>query len=335
MSDESEHLLYVLSARREIAWSSFKQTFEVLYRSANRFSESESNSPRLRRMDTMRAMDSLGHCNFNFCQNCSRVFVSPAALCRLPTAGLPKAVLSGARSPQTLVQVRDVCTKHGAKVDIVQQHKALQLVPSRMCVEAESSDTIGAVAESLGIRFAATPSSWALALISSSLEGLLNGLKWQPGEELTWVKRDFDLRALRFDFKRADDSNLRLTRYVNPTKGTYLHRLSRDGQYAMVDCDWGRYAVLAEHGRNVLFYDERQKALAVPNSVPLPKLLARSLALCSGYAPQTIPSAQLAWAGLETYAYDVFRWVPVQIAEIVANCVGQAIIPHPMEIQIE
>jgi hypothetical protein len=167
------------------------------------------------------------------------------------------------------------------------------------------------------------------------LDDLLNALKWQRGEQLTWVKKDFDLRTLRFRFEPADDDSFRLTRYVNPTKGTYLHRLSRDGHYAIVDCDWGRYAVLGEHGRNVLFYDERQKALAVPSSAPLPKLLARSLALCSGYPPRTIPSAQLAWASLETYAYDVFRWVPVQIAEIVANCVGQTIIPHPMEIQIE
>jgi hypothetical protein len=47
--------------------------------------------------------------------------------------------------------------------------------------------------------------------------------------------------------------------------------------------------VLAEARKSVFFYDKQAYRLAVPTTVPLPRLLARAVALCTGIAPVETP----------------------------------------------
>jgi hypothetical protein len=329
MSDSSDHLLYVLTARREMAWSTFKQVFEILYE-ARGLAEPAVAEARPRRTSTIRSLQALAHCDFVFSEAGSRAFIAPAVLSRLPIGGLPKAILSGARSPQTISQLQQASSDHGSVVHIEQQSINGGLIPARICVEAKSPSDISAVAATLGILVESVPPAWSLANLARHLDEVFGHVKWEQGSELTWARRDFDERALQFGFKPPATNELRLSRYLNPTKGTFLHWLWRGDSHAAIDCDWGRYAVLHESGKNVLYYDERSLDFATPRGAPLPKLLSRALCLCSGYAPRNIAAEIIPWRSTAAEGYDIYSGVPLRIAELVAKAIGQSLIPHPI-----
>jgi hypothetical protein len=329
MSDSGEHLLYVLSARHELAWSTFKHVFDVLYQ-ARGLDQTEIDQARARRTGTIRSLQSLGHCDFVFGEGGSRALVAPAVLSRLPTGGLPKAILCGARSPQTLSQLQTACADHECVVDLREQATSAGLLPRRICIEAKSASDLEALASALGITLENSPPSWSLANLARPLGEMLDRLKWQQGNELTWARKDFDTQFLQFRLPNSSAIGVQFSRYLNPTNGIYLHWLWRDDTHAEIDCDWGRYAALQECGKNVLFYDERAMDFAAPRGAPLPKLLSRSLCLCSGYGPRRMSDAQSPWRRVALDGYDIYSDVPLKIAELVAEAVGQTLIPHPI-----
>ena len=329
MCNPGERLLYVLSAKRDLAWSAFKRVFEVLYQAPG-LDPSEVEQARPRRTTTIRSLQALGHCDFAFDESGSRVFIAAAVLARLPTGGLPEAVLCGARSPQTLAQLQEECAKHGCVMTACEQPRTGGLLPHRICVQANIVSDLQGLAAGLGITVENTPSAWSLANVARPLSDVLARLRWDPGADLTWIRRDFDERALQFRADAKGSGNLRLSRYLHPTKGTHLHWLWRNSEHATIDCDWGRYAVLQNNGKNVLYYDDRTMDFAVPRGAPLPKLLSRSLCMCSGYAPRTFTAAEVRWHTPTLGGYDVYCKVPLPVAELVAAAVGQSLIPHPI-----
>jgi hypothetical protein len=105
-----------------------------------------------------------------------------------------------------------------------------------------------------------------------------------------------------------------------------LYQLWRGATYQNVDRDWGRYLVLKEIARNVLAYDARHFLLAVPSNAPLPRLLARACALCSGYAPRPAGSGDKALILPARCQYDIYSAVPPDIAAAVAAKAGQKLL---------
>jgi hypothetical protein len=61
--------------------------------------------------------------------------------------------------------------------------------------------------------------------------------------------------------------------------------------------------------------------IGVPATMPLPRLLARCLCLCSGLPP--VIGGGHAWAGSSAVSTRYYRRVPPQIAELVANKLDQ------------
>lgn len=86
---------------------------------------------------------------------------------------------------------------------------------------------------------------------------------------------------------------------------------------AEVDPDWGRFFVLKSQSRHILYYGQRSHTFIHPLTIPLPKLIARALALCSGEAPLLSESSKIG----QTQA--VYRTVPQSIAAIAAQKLGQ------------
>jgi hypothetical protein len=148
---------------------------------------------------------------------------------------------------------------------------------------------------------------------------------------LNWPRSEFNCDRIAFQFGRATTENV-LIRYTNSKRGNTLHLFRKNGQYAEVDCDWGRYAALREAGLNVLSYDERTQLLAVPSGAPLPRLFARSLALCSGSVPLFAAKDDAGWPSPETYGFDLFRSIPPSIGHLVAEKLGQSLIPRPIKV---
>jgi hypothetical protein len=154
-------------------------------------------------------------------------------------------------------------------------------------ITAESQERISVVADSLNIPYNPEPASWALASACGSLSGYLASLDWSGGPELNWLRRDFDPLAQQFTPRQQESAaGLRLTAYQHPDGWARQHRLWRGEEFAVVDRNWGRFAVLAERAVVVCRYDHNAGAFSVPRQLPLPKVVARSLGLCSGRPPR-------------------------------------------------
>lgn len=261
--------------------------------------------------------DVLGHWEAIDTGTARRIVVAPPVLARLPWPGLPRAVFCGSRSPDTIIEIRDVCHSiRGLSLspDLQRHHP---YAATRLELSGESEEQIVELARELSVRYDRTPVAWSIARASGSIDSYLDALKWEERGDLNWDRREFDPEVLRFGpCSGGDDrSRLRLIEYSHPSGWAWRNWLRRDGASADVDRSWGRYCVLASVGRVTLQYDHRTGIATVPRQVPLPKLHARALALSSGRAPALVAGAGI---GLRSYPS-----VPRSVLQVIATKLQQ------------
>jgi len=325
MSTPDDRLLYVLSARRALDWSAYKGAFDALHAPPINGAVGDLARARAR---TARTLDALGHCDTHFDDWSGHVSVAPALLARLPMRGLPEMVLAGARSPTTIARLEaacEACPRH-ASVRIDGHDRGSPLVPSRVSVQAEAIEDLAAIARSLKIALAEQPPSWALAHFAGSLNVYLGQIQLSSFPEPEWRREDYDPASLSFRetwAARNERDAVRLSRYSDPDRYVQRYLFWRGDHCAPVDRDWGRYALLRSVGAHVLLYDDRRGVMAVPSGAVLPRLLARALTLSSGRAPHVVPIRDMAGSGREPWGHVVYRDVPEQIADLIAEKVGQ------------
>ena len=92
----SNELIYAMSTLGEIKLEDFYALLNSITIAEIREEESLGMDFR---QHIIRLLDSLGYCEFDFEKR--KVFMCPPSLVRLPSPGLPKAVLVGARNPST------------------------------------------------------------------------------------------------------------------------------------------------------------------------------------------------------------------------------------------
>ena len=301
-------LLYAASAARDLSWESFKRLVDATCMPDGKL----ATEMRHVRTEAVDVGDALGHWEDVRTVAGRRVFVAPPALARLPWPGPPRAVLCGSRSPDTVVEIRQACEEaEGLSLSIsAQPHHPF--APMRIELSAESEQQLITVGREMSVRYDPTPAAWAMAQASGSVARYLSALAWEERGNLNWDRREFDPDLLRFSSFAADTtlSRLRLISYSHPNGWAWRDWLWNNGVSADVDRSWGRYCVLASVGRSVLRYDHREGVATVSRQVPLPKLLARALALSSGKAPSLVPHAGL---GLRAH-----HSVPLPVFEVVA-----------------
>lgn len=329
MSD-SGHLLHVVSAKESMSWRAFKSAFEyLLVTHRDRESNGEDTEIGKYLYRTVRALDILAYCDFEFSHQ-SKVYASPPVLVRLPLAGLPQAVLVGARSPSSLSKVKKYVREASGNIrmNVEESSANTPLVPQRVKVQADRPEALKTFASYLGVRFENTPPAWNLLSYAGSIEAYLDSLP-QPrtGRLETWPSPStFNANGLRFEPASGNDPNVRLTRYTHPTTTVPHFFLFNGDKRVEVDRDWGKYEILRRNKKRVLSYDERRFLLAVPSSISLPRLLARALSLCSGYAPSFVQATELELSIVGAWAYRLYRWIPPQAAQAIADKLDQRLI---------
>jgi hypothetical protein len=339
MSRDSDELLYVISAKKEMPWTSFKEAFNCLYQlhSMNNDEQENLNSHRL---SIVRAFESLGHCEFSFTDANSKVYVASPVLVRLPCAGFPQAILAGARTPNIIDKLKSACESVGQqlRIEVTEQENKLALVPKRVAVQAEDVKELQDIASQLGINFAETPSAWSILNFTASLEEYLANCTWSNEAELNWESQIFNPSSLRFASEN-EESKIHLSKYRHPHRNNHIYYLWQDKKNTLIEGDWGRYAVLKASKINVLFYDRYKFIMAVPLGAQLPRLLERALILCSGYVYKleklslhnlkpnsSLPMSMAIIENLARTNFRLFRDVPPQIAEMTAAKLGQTLL---------
>lgn len=317
-------LLYVITAKREVSWAIFKRVFDAL---AARETAEYGNAEFARSL-VLKSLDSLGHCEVQTDNDGLKVVATPSGLVRLPTAK-SAAVLSGARSPDSLDSLTRAATTFGITVENARQSGELsELIPQRITMFGSTDTSLADCANALGLPFSQIPAAWSLAQFGGGLQEVIQALKWEQSPELNWPRADFDPEYNCFKPTADSRSTFRLTRYLDPVRNIFRYYVWDGDLCSRIDADWGRYFALQRAGFGVLYFDHKLNLFAVPRTVPLPRLLARSVALCSGSVAHPLRSR----LGKRNLDFVVYELVPGAVAEIVAKKAGQDLIDCHLEI---
>jgi len=282
------------------------------------------------RRQTIRYLDSLGHCEFDF--DSRHVFACPPALVALPPYGLPKAVLTGARTPSMVRKMKDFVkgNRNSVSHSIKLQRSEHPLLPPAIYIEAVDHEYLQKVAQAVQMECHLTaPAAWSLVNFSAGIENVRYNLSYEDRANLDWIKRTFSANTLTFS-KSHNTENVRgLVEYTNPKSQQKLHWIWDGNRAAEVERDWGRYMILADEGADVLLYDERRHQLAVPAYVPLPRFLARAATLCTGLAPASACIGEQSVGGVSAgHPVDIYCAVPPPVATMISEKLSQNLIDH-------
>lgn len=327
MSERGDRLLYALTWWGFAEWSRFVAAFDELFRGTIDF---DDESVHYARQNAALTLDSLGHCEVHFGRSGVRVSVAPAVLAGLPLPGLPRAVLCGARASTTLSDVVRTARGFGRDLTVDASSAPDSVAPTRVECHADSTEVLRRFAQELGVPYLDYPPAMAVASASGSLLEHLRGRLWGEVPELNWTRWDFDPRLAHFVRAAGVRIEPRLTRY----EGGFLGRryfLWHYGEAAETNPFWGRYAIFSLTNTRVLSYDEAAMAARVPRDAPLPRLLARALALSSGTPARHIEAA---FPGLATTRFQEYAGVSPEVFNVVAAKLQQpAYAPDPRRLR--
>ncbi|MCH7534645.1 MAG: hypothetical protein IH948_02680 [Bacteroidetes bacterium] len=319
----SDILIYAMSTMGKLNMERFNELFRHVYMPAS--SSSDTQTDYIPKNQTIRMLDALGYCEFDFDNR--KVYMNNPTLILLPNFGLPKALLVGARSPKIIADIKIAVHDRREKTDLkqVSNSEVNSTIPNTITIQATSKNVIQEIAEQVGIGYDITsPAAWNLAVVSAALDDITNALKFEEFAEPSWDKSTFVKKQLKFTSSSVTETNQQLTKYHNPVTKQWIHWIWNGSTRAEISLDWGRYMVLADTESNILIYDERLFNFAVPVTVPLPCLLARAAALCSGKPPSFSYSGAKAIGNIPpNHPYHIYTEVPPEIAELIAKKLNQ------------
>lgn len=329
MSADPNRLLFVISARGRMSWADYCEAVDFL--SADNLRGGRTAGIKAARSGLLQCLEALGHCDTCYDDGLSTITAAPPSLCRLPRAGLPVAVLAGARCLKTQKQLIEAADAQGGAIQIdTERHPGpLGLIPDTVLLKSESEDALTTFTERLGLRCPHIPPAWTLVNWCGTLSEYEATLDYRVPENFGWTRYDFCVRSHTF-LQTHSESLPRLSRYRNPTTTLPVHVFFRDGSGAEVDLNWGRYLLLNAKKIATTMYDERRYRLCIPVGIPLPPVIARSVCLCSG-KPPVHRSAEALMPGCECRDWLMFEDVPPQIAMAALSKVGQT--PAKIEIR--
>lgn len=273
-------------------------------------------------------LDSLGHCEFDF--DSRRVYVCPPLLVDLPTCGLPKAVLTGARVPSLVYDLKKAIRNRRESTHLIcLQHKGYPMLPEALIVESADPEAIEETAGTSGIAYRQSIPAWEIINYASGIGEVINTADLEERVELNWKRRIFSTKLMQFVRRTEDQGELRLVEYTNPVNQQRVHWLWKGTLAAEVDRDWGRYMVLANQRVRILIYDKLRNRLSVPEYVPLPRFFARALALCSGVAPaRAIINGRNKFGFPSNLPVSIFSEAPPEIVNVLGIKLLQAPIAY-------
>jgi len=248
-----------------------------------------------------RWMLGLGHCEDEGVRTLSPLV---PYLATLPAPGLPQAVLCGARSPRTLMELHDAAETAGASISIEPQSD--RLGPARFLVTANEREVLSGLALQLGLAYRGQGFAAVAAELAPDLRQVLAQCEPFGQPEPSWQRRDFDPDQASFvQSGRANAGPLRLSEYTNPRDQQRTYLLWDGGKACRIDRDWGRLAAACAAGRCVLQYNRSLRAVRFPATAFPPWQVMRPLMLCTGLVPEMNGMDWAACAGVPPWLFDV------------------------------
>ena len=335
-STVNDILLFCLSTKVVSKVKDFREAFDTIYYERFKADEIETHLAisKLKRW-SLNILDYMGFLDFDY--ETQKIVVNPPQLIPIPAHSGRRALLIGGRTPALLEKLWMATEEAGLSFLYKPQDRSVDqfILPSTVTISGWDQegnraveDKIRAVAEQCGLEY--NPSEYSQFSLAE-FSGRLNDY----GDSLTvddrfndqgWSTKVFNPELLKFErISEADlDRSYSLVEY-QLNEYIYVHRFWKDGEPYLINKNWGRYMVLNHHDRNVVLFERMDltiDVIAVPVTLPLPRLLAESLTLFSGEAPLR---KRMEVDGVTRW-YNVYISIPHVFAHNYFMKVGQSLV---------
>lgn len=312
-------LLDILTTRGSISFGDFNKSFDYLY--GNLCKENEIG---IRRAQIARFLQELGYCEFDYTGR--KVYCNKPALALLPGRGAFSAVLTGARSGEMITRLARFQLDNRQEMDMYIQPCTCENIPmpDTVRISVLNPELLAKACGVIGAEYLCDiPVSWKLLHASAGVNEYESSLNIPVDSDINWVCRVFSVEHLCF--KKNNPLEGGLIEFTNPVSQQKIYIWSREGRSLIADREWGRFLALKYSNASVLLYDRKHQLLGVPSYTPLPGLLARAAAFCSGAVARTLILPVCVAAVPEGMPVDVYPGVPEEIVALIAAKTGQGL----------
>ena len=277
-----------------------------------------------RRRSSINILDYLGYVDFNYSDD--KIFTLPPKLISIPSGEGLKALLVGGRDEKMINEIILYCSKSNNTISISfkkQSAKNLQmLIPDFIIFETNSKKEFENLAKHFQIEF----DDWYILKLKNFLPTLTQYEQFtiSKGSSESWEKfglekKVFKKESLKFELVNGYDKEYSLTE----CRPSYIPEFALwiNQSYYIVDKNWGKYLFIYHHADKIQGYGNsfakpnvifcNANTLAIPASLPLPKLISRMILHLSGLAPDF---KQMNLRGESEY-YNVYRNLPSMFLE--------------------
>lgn len=271
-----------------------------------------------------RGLDMLGHAEYHARSRPAKLFVAPACLARLPVVERCLYILCGARGAGALDELAKISADHRIRVQITQsRHPQSHFMPTKIGFVFQDESDAQQLAAASSIHISPAAAAWGLACLAYSMKDFESSLQWRSRSISPAQLRFYSPSRMLFEeASGGDDAGLAQT--VGSSPSYYI--VEREREAPVLDLDYARYWSHSKQGVACVQHDLRRRLLAVPERLPLPRLFARSLCLCTGQIPGRSDGRFLR----TKRASHIFAGIPEEIASKIADKLGIHFIPQPI-----
>jgi hypothetical protein len=296
--DKGNLLLAYLTTKKESVASEFYDVFERIH-GRDSFKGDIGNYLNFSRIKrtSLNLYDFLGYLDYDY--QTSKIVVNPPQLIYIPVKKGRKVLLIGGRDSAFINTLTEHAKKLGLGIDIYKQEEvnSLLLIPDTITISACGSGRQGygerelkALSEELKITFHINElTQYGLQEFSTDItkyESHVFANNEVSSEDYDWARKIFNPETLRFDKVDTKTFNTQYTLVEYKLREwEYHHKLWVGGKCYSVDKNWARYMIIKQAKMQVIIYDSDKQIVAIPASLPLPRILAEAIALLSGKAP--------------------------------------------------
>lgn len=282
-----------LSLKGVLTTEEFFKAFEFYY--AKEFSEQSGNFniTKLKRA-SLNFYDFIGILDYDY--ETKNIVLNPPQFIYIPTLRGRKVLLIGARDSALIESIINTAPKRNLQVEISKQFSSNErlLLPDVITIKAfkQASDNFGEkslkdFADELRIKFIDNDLPQVAFLnFSANIAEYESLLETTDENDYDWARYSFNPETLKFE--KSENTNFNksfsLLQY-KLNEYTYQHKLWKNSNCFQIDMNWGRFIALRHFNKNVILYDSAHNKVAIPIELPLPRLLAESIMLLSGLAP--------------------------------------------------
>ncbi|RYU92854.1 hypothetical protein [Emticicia agri] len=339
IEEKGNLILKILSLKKNCTFQEFSDIIDTIEYNTKIWTLSEfQQNPKYIKQTLINFYDSLGFLNYHYSRN--NIIINKPQFVIIPSISSLKAILIGGRSKFLIDNLQNICNEYRINLEVIPQPRKVEiyylpdlirLTPANCKNSTEAWMKLQKIANILNIDFRLNEKPYlqpqiiqfGLQDFSENINSykqyiLNNKLIEKPDYE--WARKTFDTNHLKF-LKINDliDKNLSLQEYYIQYKYIYIFWLNNLSYE--VDRNWGRFLLLSEKGKRVIYYYLDTQELAIPKDIQLPQLIAKSIILLSGQAP--IYKKMLIEGNYFTYQF--YQNVPKLFAENLFNKFKQKI----------